>query len=130
MSPAWRITERRRPPGSQPQDGLATGVALTLRTRDHTSVEEGPTAGDKLPPDRETQVHQGAMLTAASAWHHDPPDRGPCPVELRASRWPGSGRTARQVLVGPRRRAAARSTGRTCVPTWRRCCVTWTRGPG
>src|SRR5580692_3824768 len=28
--------------------GLATGMTFTLRTRDHTSVEEGRPAGDKL----------------------------------------------------------------------------------
>src|SRR5271170_4258251 len=62
MSPTWRVAERRRPPGppsragSPPQDDLATGITLTLRTQDHTSVEEGRTAGDKLPPGRETRV--------------------------------------------------------------------------
>ena len=45
-SPSSRRPMRRRPPRvPAPSDGLATGLALTLRTRGHTSVEEGRTAG-------------------------------------------------------------------------------------
>src|SRR3984893_15845125 len=90
MSPAWRIAERRRPPGSQPQDDLATGVALTLRTRDHTSVEEVRTAGDKLPADSRLRARQRCHADSSVSMHHDPPHRGPAQSIKRGGRSGGS----------------------------------------
>src|SRR5207249_4200882 len=47
-SPSPRRFVRRRPTESPhpAENGLATGLTLTLRTRGHTSVEEGRPAGD------------------------------------------------------------------------------------
>ena len=47
-SPSPGRSVRLRPPSPSPKYGLATGLVLTLRTRDHTSVEEGRPAGDNL----------------------------------------------------------------------------------